>query len=87
MSEIEKGANKVTNFHHQAFFYESARQGFEDFLKNAPLADTRDVLLPAFVGWSSREGSGVYDPVSNLDLQATFYPLNRDLTVDLDRSR
>ncbi|WP_407571572.1 DegT/DnrJ/EryC1/StrS family aminotransferase [Deinococcus altitudinis] len=41
------------------------------------------VLLPAFIGWSPREGSGVFDPVRTLGVRAGFYSLNADLTVDL----
>ncbi|MCY1704064.1 DegT/DnrJ/EryC1/StrS family aminotransferase [Deinococcus sp. SL84] len=66
-------------------FYRSAREGMQDFL-NQPsvLPDpAAGVLLPAFIGWSPREGSGVFDPVRNLAVRAGFYDLNPDLTVDL----
>lgn len=66
-------------------FYHSARQGMQDFLnQNAVLPDpAAGVLLPAFIGWSPREGSGVFDPVRLSDVRAGFYDLNPDLTVDL----
>ena len=44
----------------------------------------RDVLLPAYVGWSSREGSGVFDPIQERALNSRFYKLRPDLTVDLE---
>lgn len=67
-----------------AFFYRSAREGMGDFLANTLNSDPRGVLLPGFIGWSPREGSGVYDPVRSLGLEAGFYGLRGDLTVDLD---
>ncbi|UKA65920.1 DegT/DnrJ/EryC1/StrS family aminotransferase [Arthrobacter sp. FW306-05-C] len=55
-----------------------------DFLANV-LPDSQDaVLLPAFIGWSPNEGSGVFDPVAQLGKQFGFYDLKPDLTVDLD---
>lgn len=44
----------------------------------------RNVLLPAYVGWSSREGSGVFDPVQERALNSRFYKMRSDLTVDLE---
>ncbi|MFB0836777.1 DegT/DnrJ/EryC1/StrS family aminotransferase [Arthrobacter sp. E44] len=55
-----------------------------DFLANV-LPDPQDaVLLPAFIGWSPNEGSGVFDPVAQMGKQFGFYDLNPDLSVDLD---
>jgi dTDP-4-amino-4,6-dideoxygalactose transaminase len=81
---VQKGA--IDRHHHRrpAYFYSSAREGFRDFLENIPQSDEAGVLLPSFIGWSPREGSGVFDPVSELGLRPTFYRLNRDLTVDVD---
>lgn len=42
------------------------------------------VLLPAYVGWSSTEGSGVFDPVQQLNVPFEFYRVTRDLWIDLD---
>ncbi|MBI2870719.1 MAG: DegT/DnrJ/EryC1/StrS family aminotransferase [Candidatus Omnitrophica bacterium] len=42
------------------------------------------VILPAYVGYSSREGSGVYDPIQERSLSARFYPVCDDLTVDVE---
>jgi dTDP-4-amino-4,6-dideoxygalactose transaminase len=45
------------------------------------------VLLPAYIGWSPREGSGVFDPVASLGLDYEFYGLNERLRIDLDSLR
>jgi dTDP-4-amino-4,6-dideoxygalactose transaminase len=41
------------------------------------------VLLPAFVGWSPREGSGVFDPVRTLGVRHAFYAVDERLDLDL----
>ena len=45
------------------------------------------ILLPAYVGWSPREGSGVFDPVAELGLPHSFYRLDERLRIDLDDLR
>lgn len=70
-------------FRRPALFYRSAREGFEDLLLRRLERKSDGVLLPAFIGWSPREGSGVFDPVSASGARAAFYTLNPDLTVDM----
>lgn len=65
--------------------FESARMSFEAFLRAANPDGRQFVLLPAFIGWSAREGSGVFDPIRNLGLSYKFYPMTDDLRIDLDR--
>ncbi len=81
---IPKGATDGHRFSRPALFYGSAREAFRDFLRHAPAEPGLPVLLPEFIGWSPREGSGVFDPVGELGLPAEFYRLRRDLTVDVD---
>jgi dTDP-4-amino-4,6-dideoxygalactose transaminase len=64
--------------------YPSARAAFRAFLEAAELAAEERVLLPAFVGWSPREGSGVFDPVRELRLRHGFYRLDDRLEIDTD---
>lgn len=81
---ITKGAADPDRFRRPTFSYGSARQAFRDFLAHASADPHAGVLLPAFIGWSPREGSGVFDPVDALGLPANFYGLHRDLTADVD---
>jgi dTDP-4-amino-4,6-dideoxygalactose transaminase len=80
---VAKGASDSRSDYRPALFYASAREAFRDFLANPAGPKDGGVLLPSFIGWSPREGSGVFDPVRELNLTADFYQLNRDLTVDL----
>lgn len=81
--QIKKTAIDRDNFFEPAFFYRSAREGMRDFLSNILPEPQDGVLLPAFIGWSPNEGSGVFDPVGDLGNHFGFYDLNPDLTVDL----
>lgn len=67
------------------FWYSSAREGFLDLLTNGAQRDQQDqgVLLPAYIGWSDREGSGVFDPVRASGRPFDFYALNSDLSTNL----
>jgi dTDP-4-amino-4,6-dideoxygalactose transaminase len=76
-------SNPATSFR-PSLFYGSAREGMYDFLLNNFSGPSHRVLLPAFIGWSPREGSGVLDPVLQAGTRPGFYDLNADLTVDLD---
>lgn len=85
MSTVAKLASSPMAFRRPTFFYSSAREGFQDFLRHHCSTSGHGVLLPAFVGQSPREGSGVFDPVRNLSLPHAFYDLHDDLTVDVGK--
>jgi dTDP-4-amino-4,6-dideoxygalactose transaminase len=63
--------------------FESARAAFRAELARAHLAPTECILLPAYIGWSPREGSGVFDPIAALGLRFEFYPLDLKLRIDV----
>jgi dTDP-4-amino-4,6-dideoxygalactose transaminase len=42
------------------------------------------VLLPAYIGWSPREGSGVFDPIASLGLNYEFYALDEGLRIEME---
>jgi dTDP-4-amino-4,6-dideoxygalactose transaminase len=84
MMEISKTAIDPRKHREPAYFYHSAREGMEDFLRSALEDPDEGVLLPAFIGWSANEGSGVFDPVLNVGARAGFYGLRDDLSVDVD---
>src|SRR5690606_10190775 len=43
-----------------------------------------NILLPAYIGFTDREGSGIFDPVESTESKFSFYKMNGDLTVDYD---
>lgn len=83
MSNVTKSATDTETSRRPAFFYRSAREGMTSLLDGTRLSDPRGVLLPGYIGWSPREGSGVFDPVKSLGLRAGFYALDDELSPDL----
>ncbi|NEN05461.1 DegT/DnrJ/EryC1/StrS aminotransferase family protein [Diaminobutyricibacter tongyongensis] len=81
---VTKTARDQDTGRRPSLFYGSAREGMRDFLAHTLASPDDGVLLPAFIGLSPREGSGVLDPVLSVGAQAGFYNLNPDLTVDVD---
>jgi dTDP-4-amino-4,6-dideoxygalactose transaminase len=67
-----------------ASFFPRARDAFKAFLAETGLGPDERVLLPAYIGWSPREGSGVFDPICELGVAAGFYGVDERLRVDLD---
>jgi dTDP-4-amino-4,6-dideoxygalactose transaminase len=85
MTTITKTAVDPQTDYQPALFYASAREGMQDFLSAVLDAPDDGVLLPAFIGWSANEGSGVFDPVLNVRARAGFYGLHGDLSVDVEK--
>ena len=81
---IEKIAKQENAFRRNFRYFSSARKAFHAYLNMLiPLAD-QIVLLPSYIGWSPREGSGVFDPIIESKVPYDFYRMNRNLHVDLD---
>lgn len=82
---IEKISTNKDLYKREYSFYNSAREGWADilaeFIKKFPEGD---VLLPAYIGWSANEGSGIFDPVRASGIPYSFYKINRDFKVDFE---
>ena len=80
---LSKSAEIETAFKKHVIFTESARSGWQLILESLP-KDSK-VLLPSYIGITDREGSGIYDPIINTDLNHDFYMLNDDLSISIDK--
>lgn len=82
---IPKLASSAANFATHTRFYDSAREAMGRYLTHVMRRQTTavQVVLPGFIGFSDREGSGVFDPVRASGLEPRFYALKPDLSVDL----
>jgi dTDP-4-amino-4,6-dideoxygalactose transaminase len=81
---IEKLASRADQFRRPYRIFHDARSAFKAVLRLADLKDGQVVLLPAYIGWSSREGSGVFDPIAETGLPFAFYRLDDRLNIDLE---
>lgn len=81
---ITKEAKDPSRFMLPFYYTQSARSGFESFLQWFNETCGGKVLLPAYIGETEKEGSGVMDPVRNAGVAYDFYSVNRQLQPDLD---
>lgn len=84
---IEKRAETRSAFLRRIEPFPRARDALRAFIARMAPASRGTVLLPAYVGWSPREGSGVFDPLRELAAQYAFYRVDRALRIDLDDIR
>lgn len=83
---IEKTARNVNSYKRYEFFYNSAREGMFDLLENMSRSGLiKKVFLPGYIGWSPKEGSGIFDPISKLDdVEVDYYKMTSDLCINYD---
>lgn len=81
---IDKVAQQEARFRRPYRVFPNARSAFSAFLKALSWQADELILLPAYVGWSAREGSGVFDPIQTPHLPHAFYRVDERLRVDLD---
>lgn len=80
---VAKRASDPKRFARPIIPFRNARTAFRAFLLAANLEADEEVLLPAYIGWSSNEGSGVFDPVLEIGVRYRFYRVARNLAIDL----
>ncbi|MBV5328179.1 MAG: DegT/DnrJ/EryC1/StrS aminotransferase family protein [Chlorobium sp.] len=81
---INKLANNENRFNRKMYNYCNARSAFKAYMGSLNFEGNDHVLLPAYIGWSSREGSGVFDPVKELGIKYAFYKFDKNLCIDID---
>ena len=82
---IEKEAKKKSIALLQRNFTNSAREGLLYILRDNYLAQPKKgILLPAYIGLSKIEGSGIFDPVRDTKIKYSFYKLNKKLEPNLN---
>lgn len=76
---IEKKQTKVNNFKMNICYFNSARDSFEYILKNL---NKKKILIPAYIGFSTNEGSGIFDPIKNSKIEYEFYKLSKNMEIE-----
>ncbi|SED67560.1 dTDP-4-amino-4,6-dideoxygalactose transaminase [Tenacibaculum sp. MAR_2010_89] len=63
----------------------SAREAWSKIIQEYKIFNPKGkVLLPSYIGWSSNEGSGIFDSVSNSGLDYDFYDLGVKLEINFE---
>ncbi|MBN1970507.1 MAG: DegT/DnrJ/EryC1/StrS aminotransferase family protein [Candidatus Delongbacteria bacterium] len=82
---INKKARDVESFRRVFYQTESAREAWKKSIEELKLQHPYlKVLLPAYIGWSKNEGSGIFDTVSETGVDFEFYGLNAHLEIDVE---
>lgn len=83
---IDKNPENRTIALSTVYYYDRARDAMYDILAEmAKSGILKHVLLPAYIGWSPKEGSGIYDPIVQLEkigVSHSFYHIDSRLRVD-----
>ena len=81
---IEKGCSNADNQKMNIGYYNRARDALGSILDEIGIKSRDKIFLPAYIGWSAREGSGVFDPISERQICPVFYKLDGRLNIDAD---
>lgn len=84
MAFIEKENKDLCSYRSGRIFTASARAAMTFILQTHKRMDPRGILLPAYIGLSKIEGSGVFDPIRTSAIDYAFYPVDERLRPDLD---
>lgn len=84
---IEKTATEQKNCLSSVYYLESARKGERFILDELVEKGGYRLLLPAYIGFSINEGSGIFDPVMESGIKYDFYEINRDISINIDNLR
>lgn len=83
---ILKKASISANYKLSDLYYDSARLGMLDLLQTLKKEKKLEtILIPAYIGHSPKEGSGIFDPIKkaeNIDIH--FYKIDKNLNVNLE---
>ncbi len=81
---IEKKPCELQQYYNEIKYFFSAREGFKSILDVYSENGEYTIFLPAYIGWSPNEGSGIYDPVCEKKIPHIFYPFNERLEIDVE---
>jgi dTDP-4-amino-4,6-dideoxygalactose transaminase len=79
---ITRAASDTANCAKRVVFTASARVAWKLALKAVGFRSGQSVLLPAYIGITDREGSGIIDPVEECGIPFSLYPVGDRLQVD-----
>lgn len=82
---ITKSASNKNAFTNDLIFTKSARDAWKLILNTIKHEKGfTNILLPSYIGFTDREGSGIFDPVEHTNSDFSFYKLNEDLSLDME---
>jgi len=76
---LSKSPESKNNCVQPVQYLAAARDAFSVILENIDFSEDKKLLLPAYIGITDREGSGVFDPVQQQGVPYQFYKLDVSL--------
>ena len=80
---LTKGPTDIGNLTENIWYFSSARTAFKHLLQQLDFGEEEQILLPAYVGITDREGSGVMEPIWDREINYEFFKLDSNLNADL----
>ncbi|MFZ1865382.1 MAG: DegT/DnrJ/EryC1/StrS family aminotransferase [Polyangiales bacterium] len=80
---VEKEPTDERNFIRDRRFCARARDAFKHLLAHRWPGGSARIVLPAYIGHSPLEGSGIMDPLTELGIPYSFYRVDERLDADL----
>lgn len=82
---IEKKATNIDRFKRAWSYANSARDAWSEIIEKYKVTHPfGKILLPAYIGWSVNEGSGIFDSVLKSGREFEFYGIGMRLEIDFD---
>lgn len=82
---IEKTQQDPLNYKINMFYYHSGRDALFDVVQQLNGKGYNDIFIPGYIGWSPREGSGIFDPLNKIKgLSRHYYRMTRKLMIDVE---
>lgn len=82
---ITKSAHDTTANRKDLVYTNSARNAWKLILNSVKREHGHThVLLPSYIGFTEREGSGVFDPIESTSSEFSFYKINDNLSADIN---
>ncbi len=82
---ISKIATNSSKFKRVFTKTNSAREAWSNIIEEYKITNPKGkIILPAYIGWSPNEGSGIFDSVVKSGLEFDFYGLGLHLEIDID---
>lgn len=71
----------LANFKLNFYQFNAAREALAEIINI--LGADKKILIPAFIGYSVREGSGIFDPIRKSGINYEFYKMDDQLNIDV----
>lgn len=82
---IEKIQTRRDNYRIDFHYYNCARDAMYDVVSKLVNKGYSDIYIPGYIGWSPKEGSGIFDPLNRiLDLRRHYYRITKELWVNME---